>query len=165
MPTRRGAPRSAIRGLWPPASTWARSPSWLSPTRTPSSSPEPGQEARVTPGPAIEDGLVGLDIGPKTRDAYAREIAGARTIFWNGPLGLCEVPPYDEGTRDIARAIATTGVFSVVGGGDSIAAINRLGLAGRFTHLSTGGGASLEFLSGVDLPGVLALADAPGGER
>ncbi len=130
-----------------------------------SRSPEPGQEARVTPGPAIDDGLVGLDVGPQTRAGYALDLASARTVFWNGPLGLCEVPPYDEGTRDVARAITATGAFSVVGGGDSIAAINRLGLASRFTHLSTGGGASLEFLSGVDLPGVLALADAPGAER
>ena len=123
-------------------------------------SPEPGQAWETTPGPAIEDGFVGLDVGPKTRAAYATEIAGARTVFWNGPLGLCEVTPYDEGTRAMARAIAATEAFSVVGGGDSIAAVNRLGLASRFSHLSTGGGAALEFLSGIDLPGVEALADA-----
>ena len=124
-------------------------------------SPDPGQVRETTPGPAIEDGRVGLDIGPKTREAYARALAPARTVFWNGPLGLCEVPPYDEGTRAVARAIAAAKAFSVVGGGDSIAAINRLGLAPSFSHLSTGGGASLEFLSGVDLPGVIALADVP----
>ena len=123
-------------------------------------SPGPGQAWETTPGPAIEDGFVGLDVGPKTRAAYATEIAGARTVFWNGPLGLCEVTPYDEGTRALARAIAATQAFSVVGGGDSIAAVNRLGLASRFSHLSTGGGAALEFLSGIDLPGVEALADA-----
>jgi len=125
-------------------------------------SPDPGGAWEVTPGPRIEDGFVGLDVGPKTRDAYANEIARARTIFWNGPVGLCEVPPYDEGTRSMARAIAATRAFSVLGGGDSIAAVNRLGLAGGFSHLSTGGGASLEFLSGVVLPGVQALADATG---
>jgi phosphoglycerate kinase len=123
-------------------------------------SPEPGAPSRTTPGPEIEDGLVGLDVGPQTRAAYAAEIAGARTVFWNGPLGLFEVPPYDEGTAAVARAIAAAPAFTVLGGGDSIAAVNRLGLAPRFTHLSTGGGASLEFLSGVDLPGVVALADA-----
>jgi phosphoglycerate kinase len=123
-------------------------------------SPEPGAPSRTTPGPEIEDRLVGLDVGPQTRAAYAAEIARARTVFWNGPVGLCEVPPYDEGTGAVARAIAATGGFTVVGGGDSIAAVNRLGLAARFSHVSTGGGASLEFLSGVDLPGILALADA-----
>ena len=126
-------------------------------------SAEAGAASETTPGPAIGDGFVGLDVGPRTREAYARAIGPARTVFWNGPLGLCEVAPYDEGTRDVARAIAAGGSFSVVGGGDSIAAINRLGLAPSFSHLSTGGGASLEFLSGVELPGVAALADAPGG--
>ena len=124
--------------------------------------PDPDQTPQETPGPRIENGFVGLDVGPRTRDAYAKEVAEARTVFWNGPLGLCEVPPYDEGTRAMALAIAATRAFSVVGGGDSVAAVNRLGLADRFSHLSTGGGASLEFLSGVDLPGVLALTDAPG---
>jgi phosphoglycerate kinase len=120
----------------------------------------PGEISRTTEGAAIEDDLVGLDIGPQTRTAYGRVVADARTVFWNGPLGLCEVAPYDEGTRAMARAIAATSSFSVVGGGDSIAAVNRLGLAPSFSHLSTGGGASLEFLSGVELPGVKALADA-----
>jgi phosphoglycerate kinase len=125
-------------------------------------SAEAGETPRTTAGPQIDAGLVGLDVGPRTREAYAAEIRTARTIFWNGPLGLCEVPPYDEGTRSLARAIASTSAFSVVGGGDSIAAVNRLGIAPHFRHLSTGGGASLEFLAGADLPGLQALADAPG---
>jgi phosphoglycerate kinase len=135
-----------------------------------SPSPDPGAAWRATDGKEIEAGLVGLDIGPRTRDAFAEEIRAARTIFWNGPLGRFEVPPYDAGTLAVARAIASTRAFSVVGGGDSLAAVNRFRIASGFSHLSTGGGASLEYLAGVELPGVQALADAPapgrhGGER
>jgi len=124
-------------------------------------SPAPGAPSRATSGAEIEPGLIGLDVGPRTREAFGEEVRRARTIFWNGPLGLFEVPPYDQGTNALARAIASIRVFSVVGGGDSVAAVNRQGLADRFTHVSTGGGASLEFLSGVDLPGIVALTDAP----
>jgi phosphoglycerate kinase len=122
---------------------------------------EPGAASRSTPDASIPEGLIGLDVGPRTRAAFAAEIARARTIFWNGPLGLFETPPYDEGTLAAAKAIAASGAFSVVGGGDSVSAITRLGLADRFSHVSTGGGASLEFLSGLELPGVAALTDAP----
>jgi phosphoglycerate kinase len=127
-------------------------------------SPEPGAANTVTEGPAIQDGCVGLDIGPRTRAAFAAEISRARTVFWNGPLGLFEVPPYDAGTLEAAQAVAASSAWSVVGGGDSVAAVTRLGLAGRFGHVSTGGGAALEFLSGLELPGVTALDDvrAPG---
>ncbi|HEU4401775.1 MAG TPA: phosphoglycerate kinase [Candidatus Polarisedimenticolia bacterium] len=124
------------------------------------SSPEPGAPCRVTDGPEVDEGRVGLDIGPKTRAFYEEEIRLARTIFWNGPLGLFEVAPYDAGTVAVARAIATSCAYSVVGGGDSVAAVNRLGLAEGFDHVSTGGGAALEFLSGLALPGVVALSDA-----
>jgi phosphoglycerate kinase len=131
--------------------------------------PQAGLPHATTEGVAIPDGQVGLDVGPKTRAAFAAEIARARTVFWNGPLGLFEVPPYDQGTLAAARAIAEARCFSVVGGGDSVAAVTRLGLADRFSHVSTGGGASLEFLSGLTLPGVAALdvtpADAPGEAR
>ena len=126
-------------------------------------SPAAGAPSRVVDGETIPDGLVGLDVGPRTRAAFAREIEAARTIFWNGPLGLFETPPYDAGTLAAARAIAGARAWSVVGGGDSVAAVTRLGLADRFSHVSTGGGASLEFLSGETLPGIAALSDAPGG--
>jgi phosphoglycerate kinase len=126
-------------------------------------SPEPGAPHRTTTGPEIPDGFVGLDIGPATRAAFEAEIRAARTVFWNGPLGLFEVPPYDAGTLAVARAIAAAKPFSVVGGGDSVAAVTRLGLANAFSHISTGGGASLEFLSGLTLPGVAALSDTPAG--
>ena len=100
----------------------------------------------------------GLDIGPKTREAFARALEGARTVFWNGPMGVFEGPPFDEGTLAVGQAIAALeGAFTVVGGGDSVAAVNRLGLKERFGHVSTGGGASLEFLEKGTLPGLEVL--------
>jgi phosphoglycerate kinase len=120
-------------------------------------SPDPGAPCADTDGPEIPADRVGLDIGPRTRAAFAAEIARARTVFWNGPLGLFEVPPYDAGTLAAARAIAAGPAWSVVGGGDSVAAVTRLGLVERFGHVSTGGGAALEFLSGIELPGLAAL--------
>jgi phosphoglycerate kinase len=127
--------------------------------------PEPGAPHRTTPDAAIPDGLVGLDIGPRTCAAFEAEIRAARTVFWNGPLGLFEVRPYDAGTLAAARAIAAARPFSVVGGGDSVAAVTRLGLAESFSHVSTGGGAALEFLAGLTLPGVAALNDARAGAQ
>jgi len=123
--------------------------------------PQPGAPSSTTPDAAIPEGLVGLDVGPRTRLLFEAEIKAARTVFWNGPLGLFEVPPYDAGTLAAARAIAAARPFSVVGGGDSVAAVTRLGLEREFSHVSTGGGAALEFLSGLTLPGVAALSDAP----
>ena len=122
------------------------------------SSPDPGVPSRATTGPEIEEGLVGLDIGPRTREDFRGQVSKAKTVFWNGPLGLFEISPYDAGTRAVAESIDPGHAFSVVGGGDSAAAMNQLGLADHFTHMSTGGGASLEYLAGIDLPGVLALA-------
>jgi phosphoglycerate kinase len=106
---------------------------------------------------AIEDGWMGLDIGPATAQRYAEEAARARTIFWNGPMGVFEMDAFAKGTEAVARAVAASSAHSVVGGGDSLAAINKLALGDRIGHLSTGGGASLEFVQGLKLPGIAAL--------
>jgi len=108
----------------------------------------------------IPANLMALDIGPKTIDAFTKEIAGARTIVWNGPMGVFEVAPFAKGTFKIAHAVADNeGATSIVGGGDSVSAVHAAGVADRITHISTGGGASLEFLEGKKLPGVEALTD------
>jgi phosphoglycerate kinase len=118
---------------------------------------EAGAEAKTTNSAEIPDGMMGLDIGPKTALKYAGEIAQSKTIFWNGPMGVFELKQFAAGTNEIARAVADSGAYSVVGGGDSIAAINKAGLAGKIGHISTGGGASLEFVEGKKLPGLVAL--------
>lgn len=105
----------------------------------------------------IPDGWMGLDIGPATAKAYAEEVSKASTIMWNGPMGVFEVEAFAGGTREVAQAVASAPAISVVGGGDSLAAINALGIGDQISHLSTGGGASLEFIQGLTLPGVAAL--------
>lgn len=120
---------------------------------------EPDALSRVVDGPAIPDGWMGVDIGPKTQEAFASAIRGARTILWNGPMGVFETPPFQAGTWAIAAAIAASGGTSVIGGGDTVAAVTQAGVADKMTHISTGGGASLEFLEGRDLPGISALTD------
>ena len=107
----------------------------------------------------IPEGYQGLDIGPRTSEKFANELQGANTILWNGPLGVCEFDKYCIGTEKVAKAIVQTNGTSIVGGGDSVAAIKKLGLEEKFTHISTGGGASLELLEGKDLPGLVCLTD------
>jgi phosphoglycerate kinase len=111
-------------------------------------------------GTDVPDGLMGLDVGPRTVAAYAEQVAGAGTVFWNGPMGAFELAPFAAGTRGLAEAVAEAGATTVVGGGDSAAALAEFGLAERVDHLSTGGGAALELLEGRPLPGLEALDDA-----
>jgi phosphoglycerate kinase len=107
----------------------------------------------------IPDGKIGVDIGAETVAGYSKVIASAKTVIWNGPMGVFEKPPFDRGTVEIAKAVAASGALSVVGGGDSEKAIKSAGVADKISHVSTGGGATLEFLSGIELPGVAALTE------
>jgi phosphoglycerate kinase len=121
---------------------------------------EPDAEAKVVPADEVPDGWLGLDIGPETREGYAKRIAMAKTVFWNGPMGVFEWPRFAEGTLAIARAIADADAYTVVGGGDSVRALQEAGLADRVDWVSTGGGAALELLEGKELPGVAAIPPA-----
>ncbi len=122
----------------------------------------PGTATQTLPVSATPDGWMGLDIGPKTIDTYCQKIASAKTIVWNGPMGVFEMPAFAKGTLEVAKALAaatSSGATSIVGGGDSVAAVHQAGVADKISHISTGGGASLEFLAGRKLPGVEALTD------
>jgi len=115
----------------------------------------------TVPAERVPAGMKAVDIGPESRRRFAAAIAGARTLFWNGPLGVFEKPPFDAGTREVAQALAACAGFSVIGGGETVAAAHQAGVAGKIGHVSTGGGASLEFLAGRTLPGVAVLERHP----
>ncbi len=117
--------------------------------------------AEVAPSVQIPAGKMGVDIGPATRADFTADIAAAQTIVWNGPMGVFEIEAFAQGTLEVARAVASSDALSIVGGGDSVAAIHKAGVKSRISHISTGGGASLEFLSGMKLPGVEALTEKP----
>lgn len=120
---------------------------------------DPNCESKVVDSDEIPDGWMGLDIGPVTEKKFADAIKGAGTVVWNGPMGVSEWEKFASGTRAIATAVAESGAISIIGGGDSAAAIEKLGFADKMTHISTGGGASLEFLEGKTLPGIACLND------
>ena len=116
-------------------------------------------EAKGVSSDDIPDGWMGLDIGPETQEVFANAIKGAGTVIWNGPMGVSEWDNFAAGTICVAKAVADSGAISIIGGGDSVAAVTKLGFADKMSHISTGGGASLEFLEGKDLPGICALQD------
>jgi len=118
-------------------------------------------ERRTLPVDQIPADWMGLDIGPATMKAYTETVRPAKLVFWNGPMGVFEMKPFAEGTLAMARALAESSGTSIVGGGDSVAAVTQMGLADKIDHVSTGGGASLEFLAGAELPGVVCLEDPP----
>jgi phosphoglycerate kinase len=120
---------------------------------------EADAEARVVPWDEVPEGWLGLDIGPATREWFAKRIGEARTVFWNGPMGVFEWPRFAAGTKAIAEAVADADAHTVVGGGDSVRAVEELGVADRIDWISTGGGASLELLEGKELPGVAAIPE------
>jgi len=119
----------------------------------------PDAEPQDVPTYAIPDDLMGLDIGPATIEAFTKAVKDAGTVVWNGPMGVFEFDAYANGTRSIAKAVAESNAISIIGGGDSAAAVEQLGFADKMTHISTGGGASLEFLEGLELPGIACLMD------
>jgi phosphoglycerate kinase len=121
---------------------------------------EADAEARVVPWDELPEGWLGLDVGPATRERFAARISEARTVFWNGPLGVFEWPRFAEGTKAAAEAVAAAEAHTVVGGGDSVRAVEELGVADRIDWISTGGGAALELLEGKELPGVVAIPEA-----
>ena len=120
---------------------------------------QPGQDTILLPVDGVDDGWMMLDAGPATVRHFAERLHGAGTVVWNGPVGVFEIPEFSEGTRGVGEAVADSGAYSLVGGGDTAAAVAALGLTGRFSHVSTGGGATLEYMEGRELPGVAVLRD------
>ena len=120
---------------------------------------EPGQALRVFDADKVEPEWMALDIGPRSVALFRDRLRGAGTVIWNGPVGVAEIPDFSDGTREVGEAIAESGGYTLAGGGDTLAAIDSLGLAGRFSFVSTGGGATLEYLEGKELPGVAILKD------
>ena len=121
---------------------------------------EAGQPLRILPAEKVEPGWMALDIGPKSVREFTSRLRGAGTVIWNGPVGVTEIPDFAAGTKQVGEAIAASGGYTLVGGGDTLAAIESLGLAGSFSHVSTGGGATLEYLEGKELPGIAILKEA-----
>jgi len=121
---------------------------------------EAGEALRIMEADKVEPGWMALDIGPRSVSLFNQKIRGAGTVIWNGPVGVAEIRDFSDGTKAVGEAIATSGAYTLVGGGDTVAAIESLGLAGRYSHVSTGGGATLEYLEGKELPGVAILKEA-----
>jgi phosphoglycerate kinase len=121
---------------------------------------EAGQPLRIMAADAVEPGWMALDIGNQSVAVFSDRLRGAGTVIWNGPVGVTEIPDFSDGTKALGEAIAECGGYTLVGGGDTVAAIDSLGLAGRFSHVSTGGGATLEYLEGKKLPGIAILKEA-----
>jgi len=121
---------------------------------------ESGEALRVLDADKVEPGWMALDIGPRSVTLFTEKLRGAGTVIWNGPVGVAEIKDFSDGTREVGEAIARSGAYTLVGGGDTVAAIESLGLNGRFSHVSTGGGATLEYLEGKELPGIAILKEA-----
>jgi len=121
---------------------------------------EAGEALRIFDAEKVEPGWMALDIGLRSVALFAEKVRGAGTVIWNGPVGVAEIKDFSDGTRAVGEAIASSGAYSLVGGGDTVAAIDSLGLSGRFSHVSTGGGATLEYLEGKELPGIAILKEA-----